>query len=120
MEKADIHSHCAKCQNIVTLENERGALSSRSISKSIAVAWVWIAGWPFRLSTANQTLGLRSVIPYCLPPRTAKAKVRSSISLTTLATHLEYRAFHFCASCEISLQLSESTSGCIAAQAQAC
>src|SRR5215469_11737696 len=44
-------------------------------------------------------------------PRAAKAKVRSSTSLDTLATHLEYRALRFRASCEIFLRLTESISG---------
>jgi hypothetical protein len=31
---------------IVTVKDERGALSSWINLKSTAVAWVWIAGWP--------------------------------------------------------------------------
>jgi hypothetical protein len=58
----DIYSHCAKYQNIVTLDNERGALSSWKNLKSIAVAWVWIAGEPLGFDR-DQTLGLRSIIP---------------------------------------------------------
>jgi hypothetical protein len=71
-----------------------------------AVAWVWIAGRPFWLSTANQTLGLRSIIPL-LP---ARYRLDQGEKHSFLATHLEYRAFHFRASRYSSLQLFESTS----------
>jgi hypothetical protein len=44
--KTDIHSHSAKYQNIVTPDDERGALSPLVNLESTAVAWVWIADWP--------------------------------------------------------------------------
>jgi hypothetical protein len=76
----------------VTLDDERGALSSLKF-KSIAVAWVWIAGEPLGFNR-DQTLGLRSVIPL----RTALRCLGQGEKQCFLATHLEYRAFYFRAS----------------------
>jgi hypothetical protein len=60
--KPDIHSHSANSQNIVTLEDERGALSS--LYNWNQLQWLGF-GLPVGPEAFNrdQTLGLRSVIP---------------------------------------------------------
>jgi hypothetical protein len=92
--KIDIHSHCAKYQNIVTLENERGALSSWKILNQLQ--WLGfgllVNPWGF---DRDQTLGLRSIIPL-LAARCCQGQGEKQCFL---ATHLEYRAFHLRASC---------------------
>jgi hypothetical protein len=60
--KTDMHSHGAKYQNNVTLDNERGALGSWRISNQLQ----WL-GFGLLVSPQgfdrDQTLGLRSIIP---------------------------------------------------------
>jgi hypothetical protein len=73
------HSHSAEYQNIVTLEDERGALSSQYNSNELQ----WLG---FGLPVGHQTLNRIKRLD-CAPsslyndPNATEAKVRSSASL---------------------------------------
>jgi hypothetical protein len=77
--RPDAHSHSANYQNIVTLENERGALSSWYNSNELQ----WLG---FGLPVGHQALNRIKRLD-CAPsslyndPDTAEAKVRSSAAL---------------------------------------
>jgi hypothetical protein len=91
--KFDFYSHCAKYQNIVTLDER--ARSTWLLKSSNQLQWL---GFGLPVSPVgcdrDQTLGLRSIIPL----QTALCSQSEGEKQCFLATHLEYRAFHFRAS----------------------
>jgi hypothetical protein len=81
--KADLHSHSAKCQNIVTLDERARSTWLLANLKSIAVAWVWIAGEPSGSQPrSNAWTALRHPFTVCLYAAKAKGEKQYSLQLT--------------------------------------
>jgi len=113
--KPTTNSHSAKCQNIVTLDDERGALGSWKILNQLQWLGFGLLVNPQGFDR-DQTLGLRSIIPLRVAPCCQGEGEKQCF----LATHLEYRAFYFRASWTSLRRLFESISGQSTAQLSAC
>jgi hypothetical protein len=114
--KDDNHSHSANYQNIVTLENERRALSSCTSSNRLQ----WLGfGLPAGPSGSEPRSNAWTALhhPFTICPNVAKAKVRSNASF---ATHLRIPCFSLLCKLHVALQLSESISDSIPVQPRAC